>query len=109
MRRHRSVRLARQTSGKYKSVVVTREGVPEVLEIVENDRRAPLPGEARVRILACCVCLPDVQARYGQSPFAPKLPFVPGYAIVGVVDALGTGVHNAAVGDRVAALTRLGG
>jgi NADPH:quinone reductase-like Zn-dependent oxidoreductase len=102
-------RYIMETSEKYKSVVVTREGAPEVLEIVENDLRAPLPGEARVRILACCVCLPDVQARYGQSPFAPKLPFVPGYAIVGAVDALGQGVRSAAVGDRVAALTRLGG
>jgi NADPH:quinone reductase-like Zn-dependent oxidoreductase len=55
------------------------------------------------------VCLPDVQARYGQSPFAPKVPFVPGYAIIGVVDALGDGVTGAAVGDRVAALTIYGG
>jgi|SRR5271157_8618 len=98
-----------ETSEKYKNVVVTRKGSPEVLEIVENDLRAPSPGEARIRILACCVCLPDVQARYGQSPFAPKVPFVPGYAIVGVVDALGEGVYKAAVGDRVAALTVYGG
>jgi NADPH2:quinone reductase len=34
---------------------------------------------------------------------------VPGYAIIGVVDAIGGGVTNAAVGDRVAALTVLGG
>jgi NADPH:quinone reductase-like Zn-dependent oxidoreductase len=98
-----------ETSEKYKSVVATRRGSPEVLEIVENDLRAPAPREARVRILACCVCLPDVQARYGQSPFAPKMPFVPGYAIVGVVDALGDGVSNVRVGDRVGALTVYGG
>jgi NADPH:quinone reductase-like Zn-dependent oxidoreductase len=34
---------------------------------------------------------------------------VPGYAIIGVVDAIGEGVTHAAVGDRVAALTTLGG
>jgi NADPH:quinone reductase-like Zn-dependent oxidoreductase len=53
--------------------------------------------------------LPDVQARYGLSPFKPKIPFVPGYAVIGDVDALGKGVSNAAVGDRVGALTRYGG
>jgi NADPH:quinone reductase-like Zn-dependent oxidoreductase len=34
---------------------------------------------------------------------------VPGYAIIGVVDAIGEGITNAQVGDRVAALTTLGG
>jgi NADPH:quinone reductase-like Zn-dependent oxidoreductase len=101
---------------KYKSVVVTKRGGPEVLQVIENDLRPPSAGEARLKILAACVCLPDVQARYGHSPFAPKIPFTPGYAIIGVVDALGRpkrpsgeGVANLAVGDRVAALTVCGG
>ncbi|MGA7380123.1 MAG: hypothetical protein WBX03_04675, partial [Terriglobales bacterium] len=50
-----------------------------------------------------------MQARYGLSPFAPKLPFVPGYAIVGVVDAAGPGVIQAAPGARVAAYLVVGG
>jgi NADPH:quinone reductase-like Zn-dependent oxidoreductase len=96
-------------SMKYKSVIVTRRGSPEVLRIIENDLRAPSAGEARIRILATCVCRPDIQARYGHTPFAPKIPFVPGYAIIGVVDAIGKGVNNVTVGDRVAALTGYGG
>jgi NADPH:quinone reductase-like Zn-dependent oxidoreductase len=55
------------------------------------------------------VCLPDVQARYGQTPIAPRIPFVPGYAIVGLVDAVGQDVAHVAVGDRIAALTIMGG
>jgi NADPH:quinone reductase-like Zn-dependent oxidoreductase len=94
---------------KYKSVSVTRRGGPEVLQVVENDLRAPSAGEVRIEVLAVPVCLPDVEARYGRSPFTLKTPFVPGYAIMGVVDAIGDGVTNAAVGDRVAALTTLGG
>jgi NADPH:quinone reductase-like Zn-dependent oxidoreductase len=94
---------------KYRSVIVTKRGPPKVLKIVENDLRAPLTGEARIKTLATPVCLPDVQARYGHTPIAPKVPFVPGYAIIGVVDAIGKGVTNAAVGDRVAALTIFGG
>jgi len=94
---------------RYKSVIVTKRGGPEVLQVIENDLRAPSAGETRIKILATSVCLPDVQARYGQTPIAPKIPFVPGYAIIGIVDAIGKGVTNAAVGDRVAALTIFGG
>jgi NADPH:quinone reductase-like Zn-dependent oxidoreductase len=101
---------------RYKSVIVTKRGGPKVLQVVENDLRPPSAGEARIKILATSVCLPDVQARYGQTPIAPKVPFVPGYAIVGTVDAVGRpkrppgeGVTSAAVGDRVAALTIFGG
>jgi NADPH:quinone reductase-like Zn-dependent oxidoreductase len=101
---------------RYKSVIVTKRGGPEVLQVVENDLRPPSAGEARIKILATSVCLPDVQARYGQTPIAPKVPFVPGYAIVGTLDAIGhperppgEGVTSVAVGDRVAALTIFGG
>ena len=94
---------------KYKSVITTRRGPPEVLQIIENDLRPPSAGEARVKILAAHVCAPDVSSRYGHTPFAPKVPFVPGYAIIGVVDAIGPDVTKAAVGDRVAAMTVYGG
>jgi NADPH:quinone reductase-like Zn-dependent oxidoreductase len=40
--------------------------------------------------------------------FAPKIPFVPGYEVAGVVDAIGAGVAGFAVGQRVAALTVYG-
>ncbi len=94
---------------KYKSVIVTRRGGPEVLQIIENDLRMPSAREARIKILAAPVSQTDVEARYGRSPLKPKLPFVPGYAIIGVVDAIGDDVADAAVGDRVAALTIHGG
>jgi len=93
---------------KYRSVVVTRRGGQEGLEIVEKELRAPAAGEARVRVLATAVCQDDVAARVGNRPFLPKLPFVPGYSFLGVVDAIGAGVDTVAVGDRVAALTQLG-
>jgi NADPH:quinone reductase-like Zn-dependent oxidoreductase len=93
----------------YKSIIVTDRGGPEALQIVENELRAPLPGEARIRILATPVCQDDIAARVGNRPFLPKLPFVPGYVILGVVDAVGQDVTDVAIGDRVAALTQLGG
>ena len=94
---------------KYKSVIVTDRGGPEVLQVVENDLRLPEPNEARIKVLAAPVCAPDVSARYGQSPFIPKAPFTPGYAVVGDVDAVGQNVSGVKVGERGAALTAYGG
>ncbi len=94
---------------KYRSVIAARRGGPEVLQVVENELRAPEAGEVRVRVLAASVTLPEVEARYGRSPFPPRVPFTPGYAVVGVVDAAGAGVRQAKPGDRVAALTVYGG
>ena len=94
---------------KYKSVVVTRRGGPEVLQVVEKDLREPAASEVRIKILASSVSADDVGHRYGNRPFAPKIPFVPGYAITGIMDAVGQGVTAVAVGDRVAALTVTGG
>jgi NADPH:quinone reductase-like Zn-dependent oxidoreductase len=94
---------------KYKQVVVTRRGSPEVFKLIEKDLRSPSHEEVRIKILATPVCQPDVQARYGQTPFPPRIPFVPGYAIIGIVDAVGKNVNDIVVGDRVAALTAYGG
>jgi len=91
----------------YKSVSATQRGGPETMQIIENELVPPV--ECQVRVLASCVTMPDVQARYGTSPFKLKLPFVPGYAVVGDVDDVGAGVTSAAVGDRVGVLTVWGG
>ncbi|NJO85066.1 MAG: zinc-binding dehydrogenase [Blastochloris sp.] len=93
----------------YKSVMLTRKGGPEVLEMVETPLRAPNPGEARVRVLATGVGFTDVIMRIGYYPYAPKIPFAPGYEVVGVVDAVGDGVTDVVVGQPVAALTVHGG
>lgn len=94
---------------KYKCVVASKRGGPEVLEDVEKDLHDPKSGEVQIKVLAAPVSLPDVEARYGHSPFKLKTPFVPGYAVVGEVDAVGAGVAQTTVGERVAALTVYGG
>ena len=94
---------------KYKSVIVPRRGGPEVLQIVENELRPPEAGEVRIRVLATPICQDDVGARVGNRPFLPRLPFTPGYSIVGCVDAVGADVTSIQVGERVTALIQLGG
>ncbi len=94
---------------RYKSIVVTRRGGLDALQVIENDLREPSPGEVRIRILATPVCQDDVAVRRGNRPFLAKPPFVPGYSILGEADAVGEGVTSVAPGDRVAALTQFGG
>jgi len=94
---------------KYKSVVLTRRGGPEVLQIQEKVLRAPETSELQIKVLACGVGRTDVAMRYGYYPFAPKIPFVPGYEIIGVVTAIGSAVNHFKIGDKVAALTVYGG
>ncbi len=89
----------------YKSVLITQAGPPSVLQIIEQPLRLPGPDEVRIKILYTGVGFTDVIMRYGKYRLAPPPPLVPGYEIVGVVDALGEGVSGVRVGQRVAALT----
>src|SRR5262249_1806495 len=60
--------------------------------------------EVRVKVLAAGVSLPDLMMREGMHPETPRLPFTPGWDLVGVVERLGAGVSGIEPGQRVAAL-----
>jgi NADPH2:quinone reductase len=92
----------RQT--KQTKIVVTRYGGPEVITVAERDCPAPMPGEVRVRVLAAGVSLPDVLAREGIHPETPRVPYTPGWDLVGTVDRIGEGVPGLDPGQRVAAM-----
>ncbi|HEX8985813.1 MAG TPA: medium chain dehydrogenase/reductase family protein [Bryobacteraceae bacterium] len=72
--------------------------------MIEEERPEPKKGEVRVRVSAAGVSLPDVLAREGIHPETPKVPFTPGWDLVGTVDRLGDGVSGIAPGQIVAAL-----
>jgi NADPH2:quinone reductase len=93
---------------KYRAVMLTKKGGPEVLKIVELPVEAPGQGQLRIRVQAAGVGATDLIMLAGNYPFAPKIPFVPGYEVVGVVDAIGAGVTGFDIGQRVAALTVYG-
>jgi NADPH:quinone reductase-like Zn-dependent oxidoreductase len=90
-------------------VVITALGGPQVLKYVEEELPAPQADQVRVKILAAGVAFADVLMRHGLYPGTPKFPFAPGYDIVGEVDALGSGVTQFTIGQRVAALSMIGG
>jgi len=50
---------------KYKSVIVTRRGGPDALQIVENDLRAPSAGEARIKMSVAKICGKVVEPSVG--------------------------------------------
>ncbi|HWR17814.1 MAG TPA: medium chain dehydrogenase/reductase family protein [Terriglobales bacterium] len=85
-------------------IVVTHYGGPDALQVIEEDCPEPKRGEVRVRVLAAGVSLPDVMAREGIHPETPRVPYTPGWDLVGVVDKLGEGVSGVEVGGTVAAM-----
>jgi len=89
---------------KHRRIVVTHYGGPEALQVLEEECPEPRSGEVRVRVLAAGVALPDLMAREGVHPETPRLPFTPGWDLVGVVDRLGDGVTDLAAGQVVAAM-----
>lgn len=89
---------------RHKRVVVTRYGGPEVITVIEEDIPTPKAGEVRVKVLAAGVGLPDVLAREGIHPETPRVPYTPGWDLVGTVDRLGEGVSGFELGQTVAAM-----
>ncbi|HTJ42380.1 MAG TPA: alcohol dehydrogenase catalytic domain-containing protein, partial [Kofleriaceae bacterium] len=74
---------------------------------IESDDAAPVPGpgEVVVEVEACGVCGRDLIDRAGRFAFV-QLPITPGHEAVGRVVAVGAGVEQWRVGDRVASMHR---
>ncbi|MEL6734932.1 MAG: quinone oxidoreductase [Pseudomonadota bacterium] len=83
------------------AIQVTKTGGPEVLSWTEVDTPQPHAGEALIRHTAVGLNFIDVYFRTGLYP-APQMPFTPGMEGAGEVLAVGEGVTDLAVGDRVA-------
>ena len=83
------------------AVRIKAPGGPEVLQWEEYDPGAPGPGQARVRHEAVGLNFIDVYQRTGLYPL-PSYPAITGNEGAGVVEAIGAGVSDIGVGDRVA-------
>lgn len=70
----------------------------------EEECPEPRRGEVRIKVLAAGVALPDVLAREGIHPETPRVPFTPGWDLIGEVDRLGDGVSGIQLGQIVAAM-----
>jgi NADPH:quinone reductase-like Zn-dependent oxidoreductase len=89
--------------------MLTGKGDPDVLREVELPLVEPKEGEVRIAVSATGAGGTDILMRRGFYPYAPRIPFTPGYEVVGRVEAIGPGVNTLAVGQRVAGLIVHGG
>jgi len=84
-----------------KAMVITDFGGPEVFEAQEVPEPEPLPNEVLVRVHAVSVNPVDLGVRRAGSWAGISPPAILGYDVSGVIEALGDGVDDFAVGDEV--------
>jgi len=84
-----------------KAIQMSRTGGPEVLQLVELPTPSPGPSQALVKAHTIGVNMPEVHVRRGRYSTMPPLPTIPGIEMSGTIAALGEGVRDFAVGDRV--------
>jgi D-arabinose 1-dehydrogenase-like Zn-dependent alcohol dehydrogenase len=70
------------------------------MSLVERPVPEPRANEVRIRVQACGVCHSDAFAKTGSYP-GMKYPIIPGHEVAGVIDAVGAGVGDWRVGQRV--------
>src|SRR6201995_1587109 len=88
-----------------KAAQFSRFGGPEVLEIVDLPDPHPGPGQVRIVVHAAGINATEWKLRRGLGGVGAGLPQTTGRDVAGVVDELGEGVTDVAVGDRVFGLS----
>jgi len=85
-----------------RAMVLEKTRAAEESPLAQSEIPTPSPAvhEVRVRVRCCGVCHTDLHTVEGDLPL-PLLPLVPGHQIVGVVDAVSSGVRQVKEGDRV--------
>jgi NADPH:quinone reductase-like Zn-dependent oxidoreductase len=83
-----------------KAIQYSEFGGPEVLKLIDLPDPNPAPGQIRVKVRAVGINPIDWKQRRG-GPFGGELPQTTGRDVAGVVDELGEGVRDVALGDRV--------
>lgn len=89
-----------------KAIVIEQFGGDEVLQYKEVEKPQPKAGEVLVKLGAIGLNYIDVYHRTGLYPMA--LPFTPGLEGAGTIEALGEGVSDFSVGERVAYASQIG-
>jgi NADPH2:quinone reductase len=92
-----------------KAIVCNAFGPIDGLVLEDVADPAPGAGQLVIEVHAAGVNFPDGLTVRGDYQVKPALPFIPGNEVAGIVSALGAGVTQFAVGQRVLALVNLGG
>jgi NADPH:quinone reductase-like Zn-dependent oxidoreductase len=85
-----------------RALVAQRVGEPaDVLRLESRPRPEPGEGEVLVRVRAAPIHATDLHIMRGRYGYTPEFPTVLGSESVGVVEAVGAGVNDVEVGQRV--------
>lgn len=90
-------------------IVIEKFGPARALALRERAADPVGPDDVAIAVKYSGINFADIQMRLGFYPDAPRRPFVPGYEVSGVVEAVGERVSRFAVGDPVIAGTYFGG
>ncbi len=88
-----------------KAMLCNAPGGPDTLVLTEMPIPEPKAGEIRIAVKAAGVNFPDLLIIQDLYQHRPPRPFAPGSEVAGIVDAVGRGVGDFRIGDRVWALT----
>ena len=92
-----------------KALLSKQPGGPDTLILEDLPDPAAGKGQVVVAVKACAINYPDFLIIEDKYQFKPPRPFAPGGEIAGVIESVGEGVTDWAVGDRVIAVTGHGG
>lgn len=92
-----------------RSIEIARSGGPGVMKVRRGPVPVPGPGQVLIDVAYAGVNFADVVMRQGFYEAAPKPPFVPGFEVAGTVTAIGEGVDEIRLQDRVLGVTKFGG
>jgi NADPH2:quinone reductase len=91
------------------AIEIKTPGAPDVLVATDRPTPEPAAGDVLIKVKAAGVNRPDVFQRLGRYPPPPGASDIPGLEVSGIIEAIGSDVHDLRVGDAVCALVAGGG
>ena len=92
-----------------KSILVKERGAADVLEVVELAKPTITADDILLKISTVGVNFADIMQHQGTYPLQLPLPYTPGMEMIGTVESVGSEVRNIQIGERIAAISFMGG
>lgn len=84
-----------------RAIVCEKFGLPDTLILKDLSIASPGAQEVKIKVKACGINFPDALIIQGLYQLKPKLPFIPGSDLAGIIEEVGEGVKHLKPGDKV--------